>query len=400
MKILHTSDWHIGKIVKEMSMLGDQRYIFNQIINIIDEEKIDAVIVAGDIYDRSVAPVEAVELLDNILNSIIIEKEIPILAIAGNHDSPERIGFGSNLLRDKGLYIEGNLEKNIRKVELKDKYGNLNFYLMPYAEPAHVRHLYEDDTIRTHEDAMIKVLEDIYEEFKENDRNILITHGYITNYKEENIIEEEGGIKERGGLIVSDSERPLSIGGTDLISANIFDKFDYVALGHLHGPQKVLGDKIRYSGSPLKYSFSEVNQKKSVTIIEFEDKNNMNVYLRELKPLRDMRIIKGPLDKLLSKEVYEGTNVEDYISAVITDKGEIMDIMSKLKAVYPRVLEVKREGFIGDEIDKLNKAADYKDKSKLELFTEFYRDITGNELDEDKNQVIEKIMEKVEGGKM
>ena len=400
MKILHTSDWHIGKIVKEMSMLSEQKYIFNEMINIIEEENIDVVVVAGDIYDRSVAPVEAVELLDNILNTIIVEKEIPVLAIAGNHDSPERIGFGSNLLRDKGLYIEGNLQKEIRKVTLQDENGNINFYLMPYAEPAYIRHLYEDDTIRTHEDGMKKVLDNLYQKFEEGERNILISHGYITKYKDESNIEEKDGMKERGGLIISDSERPLSIGGTDLINANLFDKFDYVALGHLHGPQRVLGDKIRYSGSPLKYSFSEVKQKKSVTIIDFQDKDNMNVYLRELKPMRDMRIIKGPLDKLLSKDIYEGTNVEDYISAVITDSGEIIDVMSKLKAVYPRVLEVKREGFIGEEINKLNKASDYKNKSKFELFNEFYKDMTGNELDESRNEVIEKILEKVEGGKL
>lgn len=398
MKILHTSDWHIGKIVKEMSMLNDQRYIFEQMLDIIEEENIDAVIVAGDIYDRSVAPVEAVELLDKILNNIIIDKKIPMLVIAGNHDSAERIGFGSNLLRDKGLYIEGCLQKEVRKVVLSDDKGNINFYLVPYAEPAYVKHLYEDNTIRTHEDAMGRILDKIYDDFNESERNILIGHGYITNYKEQGLVEEDDGTKERGGLIISDSERPLSIGGTDLISASLFDKFDYVALGHLHGPQKVMGDRIRYSGSPLKYSFSEVKQKKSVTIIEFNDKGDMNVSLRYLNPVRDMRIIKGPLEMLMSSEIYKETNVDDYISAVITDKGEIMDIMSKLKSIYPRVLEVKREGFLGEDSEKLNRANDFKNKTKLELFNEFYRDITGDELNDESNMIIKDIIEAVEKG--
>ncbi|MDD7796032.1 exonuclease SbcCD subunit D [Clostridium sp. 'White wine YQ'] len=385
MKFIHTGDWHIGKIVNEFSMLQDQRFMLNQLVDIIKMEEPSALIIAGDLYDRSVPPADAVELLDEIFNKIIMELKVPILAIAGNHDSPERLSFGSSLLKDSGLHLEGILQSKIRKVNLKDEHGNINFFLMPYGDPAYVRELYGDSEIKTHEDAVKKIIDNI--DLNEDERNVLVAHGYVTNMK--NTEEEEEDEFMRAGLITSSSERPLSIGGTDLISAGIFEKFNYVALGHLHGPQKVGSDKIRYSGSLLKYSFSEVNQRKGVTVVEIDDKGEVKVDFKQIKPLRDMRIIKGPIKELISPEVYEIGDKEDYIQAILTDQGEVYDPISKLRAVYPNIMALAKENSINEDSSITSAKEGYKDKDKLELFNEFFESIEGRKLTAEQRSYME-----------
>ncbi|WP_238883351.1 exonuclease SbcCD subunit D [Clostridium sp. YIM B02551] len=385
MKFIHTGDWHIGKIVNEFSMLQDQRFMLNQLVDIIEEEKPSALIIAGDLYDRSVPPADAVELLDEIFNKIIMDLKVPILAIAGNHDSPERLSFGSSLLKDSGLHLEGILQSKIRKVTLKDEHGNVNFYLMPYGDPAYVRELYGDCEIKTHEDAVKKILNNI--ELNEEERNVLIAHGYVTNMK--NIEDEDENEFMRAGLITSSSERPLSIGGTDLISAGIFENFNYVALGHLHGPQKVGSDKIRYSGSLLKYSFSEVNQRKGVTAVEIDDKGEVKIEFKQVRPLRDMRIIKGPIKDLISPEVYEIGDKEDYIQAILTDQGEIYDPISKLRAVYPNIMALAKENNFNEDSSITSAKEGYKEKNKLELFNEFFESIEGRKLTSEQRSYME-----------
>ncbi|MBL4933614.1 exonuclease SbcCD subunit D [Clostridium paridis] len=385
MKFIHTGDWHIGKIVNEFSMLQDQRFMLNQLVDIIEEEKPSALIVAGDLYDRSVPPADAVELLDEIFNKIIMDLKVPILAIAGNHDSPERLSFGSSLLKDSGLHLEGILQSKIRKVTLKDEHGNVNFYLMPYGDPAYVRELYGDCEIKTHEDAVKKILNNI--DLNEEERNVLIAHGYVTNMK--NIEDEDENEFMRAGLITSSSERPLSIGGTDLISAGIFENFNYVALGHLHGPQKVGSDKIRYSGSLLKYSFSEVNQRKGVTVVEIDDKGEVKIEFKQVRPLRDMRIIKGPIKDLISPEVYEIGDKEDYIQAILTDQGEIYDPISKLRAVYPNIMALAKENNFNEDSSITSAKEGYKEKNKLELFNEFFESIEGRKLTSEQRTYME-----------
>lgn len=387
MKIIHTGDWHIGKIVNEFSMIEDQKIVLKQLINIIKEEKPNALIIAGDLYDRSIPPVEAVELLDKIFSKILLELKVPILAIAGNHDSPERLSFGSKILTEKGLHIAGSFDKKnkkVKKVVLKSNNENFNFYLLPYCDPKEVKHVFEEDKVSTHDDAMRVLVDTIKKDLNKDEKNILITHAY-TNFVNGDI-----------NLEFSESERPLSIGGTDLVNADYFSEFTYTALGHLHKPQKVRDNRIRYSGSLLKYSFSEVNHKKGVTIVNINGNGEVNIDFREFKPRRDMRIIKGPLEKLISPDVYIGTNVEDYVYALLIDEGELIDPISKLRAVYPNIMGLSRTDEIKREDSKTSAGQGYKNKTKLQLFKEFYNSMIGKELEGESLKIITNVIEKIE----
>ncbi|QAA30373.1 exonuclease SbcCD subunit D [Clostridium manihotivorum] len=399
MKFIHTGDWHIGKIVNEISMIEDQQFVLEQLVKIIEEEKPDALVIAGDLYDRSVPSVEAVTLLDKVFSKILLELNTPIIAIAGNHDSAERVSFASGILTKNKLYIQGNFNEGIKKVELEDSHGKVNFFLIPYAEPVVIRELYKDPNIRTHEDAMKKLIEEIKKQSNYGDRNVIVAHGYVSFMGdiEEVAVDDLGEEKKkRAGLEVSDSERPLNIGGTDLISGQVFEGFTYTALGHLHGPQKVGSDRIRYSGSLLKYSFSEARQRKGVTLVEVDAQGEVSVDIKDFKPRRDMRTIKGPLKELINPEVYRGTNTEDYIFAVLTDEGELVDPISKLRAVYPNIMGLSRENSIQKEGSKTAASLGYKTKGKAELFKEFYKAISGKDIEADKLDIITDIIRDVE----
>lgn len=381
MKIIHTGDWHIGKIVHQIHMTEDQRYILNEFINVIEEEKPHVIVIAGDLYDRSVPPVEAVELLDQIFSKILIDLKVPIIAIAGNHDSPDRVGFASRILMNKGLYIEGRLKRDIQKVSIHDESGPVNFYLVPYADPVIVRDLFEDENIHTHDDAMKAIVNSIKENMNKKERNVLVVHGFVI------------------GGETSDSERPLSIGGTDYIYLEHFEEFNYTALGHLHGPQKVGSDSIRYSGSLMKYSFSEVRHNKSITIVDIDDEGNVEISLRKLTPVRDMRIIRGSLEELLKPEVYKNTNVQDYLQVDLTDDGELIEPMSKIRTVYPNVLKLTRNSLNKNPEAIEQFSAEHRSKrDMLELFQEFYTGITRKEFDEDKAKVIAQVLKEVQKG--
>lgn len=377
MRILHTADWHIGKIINQVYMTKDQEYILKELIKIIKEEKPDVIVIAGDLYDRSIPPIEAVELLDRVFSKILLELNVPIIAIAGNHDSADRLSFANKILRDNGLFIEGKFNDKVEKVVLQDEIGPVNFYLIPYADPAQVRYTLKDDSIKNHDDAMKAIINSI--ELNKEERNIAIAHGFIT------------GVEE---LEKSDSERPLSIGGTDFVSVDYFKDFNYTALGHLHGNQKVSKENIRYSGSILKYSFSEVSQKKGVVIIDIGDKGEANINFKELVPIRNMRKIKGELNKLLDSKVYGSTNVEDYLHVVLTDQGELIDPINKLRDIYPNILSIERETYMKEnEVALTSAGKGVRNKSKLELFKTFYDNITGGELSEEKEEIIKDIIE-------
>lgn len=387
MKIIHTSDWHIGKIVNEFSMIEDQKYILNKLIELIEIEDPKVLLIAGDIYDRSIPPVEAVELLNETLNKLIIEKNIKVLAISGNHDGGERLSFGGSILEKQGLYIAGRDEELYKKVTIKDENKNINFYLVPYKDPALTRKILEDKEIKSHNDAMISVVNKIKRELNKKEKNILIGHGYITMKRKDAIKELKNKYKV-AELETSESERPLSIGGTDLIDGNIFEDFDYVALGHLHGRQKVGREEMRYSGSLLKYSFSEVNQKKGVYILDINKENNIDIDFKPMKPLRDLRIIKGNIEDLLEegRNIKEGKN--DYIQAILTDDGELINPMEKLKSVYPNAMLITRERKKEITEDKTSAKGEYKKKSKLELFKEFYDDLGNGDYTKEKEEVL------------
>ena len=386
MKIIHTSDWHIGKIVNEYSMIDDQKYILNKLIELIDEENIDVLMIAGDVYDRSIPPVEAVELLNETLSKLIIDRNVSVMIISGNHDSGERLSFGSKILEKQGLYIAGSDDKLYKKVVLRDNNQNVNFYLVPYKDPALTKKLLNNKEIRSHNDAMIAVIDKIKEELNENEINILIGHGYVTMKREE-AIEGNDHKYEVAELETSESERPLSIGGTDLIDGNIFKDFDYVALGHLHGRQRIGRETMRYSGSLLKYSFSEVKQKKSVAVLDLIDKD-INVELKELKPLRDLRIIKGNIEDLIceGRDIEEGK--EDYIQAILTDDGELMNPMEKLKSVYPNTMLISRERKKNVSKENTLSKGEFIKKSKIDLFKNFYEAYGSGEYNYKKEAVL------------
>ena len=243
MKILHTGDWHIGKLVRGVYMTSDQEYMLEELIKLIEKEKPEVLVIAGDIYDRSIPPIEAVELLDKTLSSIVMNHNIKVIAIAGNHDSPDRLGFANKMLSDKGLYIRAKISDEIEPVVIEDEFGVVNFYPIPFAEPVIVKEIYKDKTIKNNNSAMRVIIEKIKDNMDYSARNICIAHAFVRGNKE---------------LERSESERPLSIGGAEYVDVQYFEDFNYVALGHLHGPQKVKHEYIRYSGSLLKYSFSDL----------------------------------------------------------------------------------------------------------------------------------------------
>jgi len=389
MKIFHMGDWHIGKSVNGFYMTEDQEFIMEQLYEEIREEKPDVLLVAGDLYDRSVPPVQAIELLNKVLGKIIVELKTPVIALAGNHDSNERINFGAELLKASGLYISGTLKKVIQKITIKDESGPVNFYPIPYADPPIVRDLFEDEGIKNHDGAMKKIVDSIINILDKTQRNVAIAHGYVTFMKNE----EEVAVE----LEESESEKPLSIGGTALINAAYFDAFNYTALGHLHGPQKVGTNKMRYSGSPLKYSFSETKQKKGITIVNLNAKGEVDIIFHEFKPRRDFRIIKGELKELMDEKVSRLENREDYIKVVLTDKGELLDPMAKLRSVYPNVMELVREDRL-KTTSSSSIATNVKEKSTFKLFDSFYEDITGEKCSIESIEVIKKVIEKAERG--
>lgn len=374
MKFIHTADWHLGKLVHGVYMTNDQREVLNQFIELVAEEKPDAVVIAGDLYDRSVPPTEAVDLLDEVLYRINVELNTPVVAIAGNHDSAERLSFGSSWYRNNHFYLTGKLPAKIDPISI----SGVNFYLVPYAEPGIVRHLLEDDTIHTHNDAMKAVIGQIEKTMNPYEPNVFVGHAFVTGGK------------------VSDSERTLSVGGSGCVGTELFAPFHYTALGHLHSPDAISHDSIKYSGSLLKYSFSEAKQNKSISIIEMNDNGTFDIRYCSLKPNRDMRELEGYLEELLDPNFYEKQTFEDYLKVTLLDEGAIIDPISKLRQVYPNVMHLERKIHLTDMKEK-TMLATLKDKrkSELELFEQFYQEMTTSEFDEQKAKVMTDVIEKV-----
>ncbi|MFN7250094.1 MAG: exonuclease SbcCD subunit D [Anaerobacillus sp.] len=378
MKFIHTADWHLGKLVHGIHMTEDQKHMLQQFIKVVAEEKPDAVIIAGDLYDRSVPPTAAVEVLHDVLYTITTELNIPVLAISGNHDSAERIHFGNQLFRKSNLYIEGKPINTTTPVHI----NGVNFYLMPYAEPGTIRYLLDDHTIFTHEDAMRRMVDKIEQSLNTNEANVMIGHAFVA-----------GGMQ-------SDSERSLSVGGSEIVSADVFSPFNYTALGHLHSPNAITHPTVYYSGSLMKYSFSEAKQKKSVSIVEIDEKGTATVTYKSLTPKFDMRIIEGHLEELLDINYYQSQQVEDYLKISLHDEGALIDPIGKLRAVYPNVLHLER--LVEQRDAKKNKLFQIEasnQKGSLELFTDFYQEMTTNNFTDEKQEVLTKIIETVEGNK-
>lgn len=374
MKILHLADLHIGKIIYEQSLLEDQEYILKQIEKIIEKEKIEAVLISGDIYDRSIPPADAVEVLDKFLNNLIKILKVKVFIISGNHDSKERLNFGSKIFENDGLYIQTTYNGKIRKVELDEK---INIYMLPFIKPIELRQYFENEKIETYNDAIKNIIEN--EKLDKTKINILMAHQFVTS----------GTTNPE----TCESET-INVGGLDNVDASNFSEFDYVALGHIHGPQKIGEEKIRYSGTMLKYSFSEVNHHKSVVIIEIKN-GKVDFKLEPLIPLRDMRKIQGPIEELVKKENYEGTNQQDYIKAIITNEEAIYDAIGQIRKIYPNTLSLdilNSKSYNSDmNIENFEKI---KEKSEFELFNDFYEFQNSVRLDEEQSEIIKKVIEK------
>lgn len=374
MKFIHTADWHLGKLVHGIYMTEDQRIVLNQFVQLVEEEKPDAVVIAGDLYDRSVPPTDAVELLDEVLFRINVELKTPVVAIAGNHDSAERLSFGSSWYRNSHFYLTGKPQNQFQPVRL----NGVNFYLVPYAEPGVVRHLLGDDTIHSHQEAMKAVIGKMEENLNPNEPNVFVGHAFVL------------------GGNTSDSERSLSVGGSGCVSHDLFAPFSYTALGHLHSPDAIKHDKIFYSGSLLKYSFSEAKQKKSVSIVEMNDNGTFQVRYRSLEPKQDMRELDGYLEELLDPSFYEKEKINDYLKITLRDEGALIDPINKLRQVYPNVLHLEKKISITDskQIEKFTAIKDEK-KSEIELFEQFYQEMTKAKFTDDKKEVMVDVIEKV-----
>ena len=375
MRILHTADWHIGKIVNEFSMLEDQTEVLHRLVDEVKKLNVDVLIMAGDLYDRAIPPKEAVILATEIFTRLIREAGIPVLAIAGNHDSNERLEYGAELLSTSQLYIEGTLKKDIRKVTVK----GANFYLLPFADHVAVRKLLGNDEIKDLQDATRVQIESIKEKMNPDELNILIAHGYVVNGGKESVED-------------SDSERPLSIGTAEYVDVNLFDAFDYVALGHLHKAQKVKSDRVRYSGSPVKYSKSEARHKKQHLLVDLE-KDTIDVQTILTNPKRDLRVIRGFFDELMQDES------EDYIFFELEDKGYVMDAMHQLRRRYPYAMGLEylsKKDRQSKETTRTHQLADKKDV--LELFSDFYENFKDEPLDDERKQVVNGVWEDVQRG--
>lgn len=372
MKLLHLSDLHIGKRVCETDLMEDQRHILEQITQIAGRVRPDAVMIAGDLYDRSVPPGEAVGLLDDFLTGFA-SRGIPVLAISGNHDSPERLDFGSRIMRHNGVMIAGVFRGRMETATLNDAYGAVHFYLLPFLRPAMVEPFFPEKP-ETTEQAVRLVLK--AQPVDPKARNILIAHQFVTNGDR--------------GPVISGSET-ISVGGSDSVDASAFSAFDYVALGHLHGGQHMGRPEVRYCGSPLKYSFAETRQNKSVTIVELQEKGRVLISSEPLEPLRDMRELRGPIGDLTRPEITALGNREDYIRAILTDGREIADAVGRLRAVYPNLMQIDFENPYAERAKPSRSAAsgDVARRTPEELFGEFYRNQSGAELPEDERAELE-----------
>ena len=379
MKFIHLSDLHIGKRVNEYLMLEDQEYILNQIINIIDEQKSDGVIIAGDVYDKSVPSAEAVALFDDFLVKLS-KRNLYVFVISGNHDSPERIAFGGRLMEASKIYMSPVYDGGLTPVTLEDDYGKINIWMLPFVKPVHVRKFNEDAEISSYTDAMRVAIDNL--NVDANERNLMITHHFVT------------------GADRTESEE-ISVGGTDNVDVSVFDVFDYTALGHIHRPQNCKSEKVRYSGTPLKYSFSESKDNKSVTIVELKEKGNLSVDTIPLKPMRDMVELKGKYDEIMLRDFYKDTSYqEDYVHITLTDEDDIPDAIGKLRTVYHNLMKLDYDNLRTRNMNSIDGAENVEKKSPYEHFSEFYEKQNNQPMNDNQSDFMKKLIEEIWEGEI
>lgn len=380
MKLFHLSDLHIGKRVNEFSMLEDQKYILRQILKAANEYQPDGIILAGDIYDKPVPAAEAVQVFDDFLTSLS-EMKLPVFMISGNHDSAERVSYGGRLMKKSGIYVAPVYEGKTEKVELKDDYGKVCIHLLPFIKPAAVRHAFEGgeyekeaETVCDYQSAVKMAVSHM--EIEEGARNVLVAHQFVT------------------GAMRCESEE-VSVGGLDNVDASVFDDFDYVALGHIHSPQAVGKEQVRYCGTPLKYSFSEAGQEKSITVVELKEKGNTQITFIPLHPLRDMRKIRGSYMEVTARSFYENDSCDDYLHVTLTDEEDILDGLQKLRVIYPNIMQLEYDNRRTRENMELTGAKAVEKKSEMDLFMEFYKLQNNQSMSQVQEEFVRNIIQEV-----
>ena len=373
MKFVHISDLHLGKRVNEYSMLEDQEYILTKIINIIDDEKPSGVIIAGDVYDKSIPSAEAVQMFDDFLTRLA-KRNLQVFVISGNHDSPERMSFGSRLMDQSGIHISQVYNGQIEPFAMEDEHGVINVYMLPFVKPAHVKR-FSDERIESYTDAIRVAIAEM--KVDQSARNLLITHQFVT------------------GATRSESE-DVSVGGSDNVDVSVFDGFDYVALGHIHSPQNCTSERVRYCGTPLKYSFSEAKDNKSVTVVELAKKGSLSVKTISLVPMRDMVEIKGRYHEIMLKSFYENTSYqEDYIHITLTDEEDIVDAIGKLRTVYHNLMKLDYDNKRTRSVAQVDGAVDVETKTPIELFSDFYELQNNQPMSDEQKAFVEDLIEQV-----
>ncbi|MCI8955918.1 MAG: exonuclease SbcCD subunit D [Eubacterium sp.] len=373
MRFLHLADLHLGKRVNEFSMIEDQKYVLKQVLNIVEEYNVQSVLMAGDIYDKSVPSAEAVLLLNDFLTELS-KREIITFVISGNHDSAERIGFGSDIMSLAGIYMAKPYDGKVEQIVMKDEYGELCVYMLPFIKPAIVKHAHKEDEITTYDDAMSVVMKNI--DLDKRKRNILIAHQYVS------------------GADRCDSEN-ISIGGIDEVSAGHFKDFDYVALGHLHGPQHVCSENIRYAGTLLKYSFSEVHHHKNALIVDIGEEGVINFEKIDIKPLHDMRELKGTYNELTAKTFYQDMDVEDYFHITLTDEEDKVNALELLRTIYPNIMKLDYDNQRTRQNCEVMLAEKMEEKSPLNLFEEFYEMQSNVPMTNEQKAFIKEMVQKI-----
>lgn len=376
MKLMHLSDLHIGKRLNEFSLLDDQSYILDEILRIAKEQKPDAAAIAGDVYDKSAPSAEAVALFDSFI-SRLVEIVTPIFVISGNHDSAERIAFGSSLMQTAGVYFSPVYSGTAEPIKVKDEFGTVNVYMLPFIRPSDVRRFYPDDDTESFDSAFKAAVAHL--DIDENERNVIIAHQFITGAA-------QGGSES------------VSVGGLDNISAEVFAPFDYATLGHIHKKQNITSEHVRYCGTPLKYSLSEVNDEKTVTFAILGKKGELSIEEVPLRPLRDLREIKGTYIEITDRSFYDKFNREDYIHVTLTDENDIPEAIGRLRAVYPNIMKLDYDNKRTRENRLIEDISEEVRRSPSELFAEFYQTCNNSELSEKQKEYLDEIIKEIWNG--
>lgn len=370
MKLIHISDLHIGKRVHEVSMIGEQTHILTQILDIIHAEQPDAVLICGDVYDKSVPSGEAVTLLDDFLWRLT-QLEQQVFIISGNHDSAERLAFGGRLMAGKGIHLSPVYDGRVTPITLQDTHGPVHFWMLPFLKPAHGKRFYPEEPMETYTDACRVAVEKMG--IDPMARNVLLTHQFVT------------------GSATCDSEE-ISVGGADNVDGAVFADFDYVALGHIHGPQNVGSPRIRYCGTPLKYSFSETHHEKSVTVAELGEKGSLSIRTVPLIPRHDLRQIRGTYEEITARSYYENTAVEDYLQITLTDEEDVPEAVARLRVIYPNLLQLRYDNTRTRTENIMEGAVDVQKKSPLQLFGELYQQQNGKTMSDTQTAYLRELI--------